>query len=693
MATFTWSNPAGGGDWNDPTQWISSAPGAPSISDTAIVNNAAGTMTATSPDLGVVSLTSPLLTLQFLPDINAQLANVVGTLTIASGTLTLGPDLTANGGDATGVTPTSAFQVIGTGTIDNSGTIILDQSALSSTTTGQTIEFKPVLKVESGGLVQGIGGTGIRLDRTLFVSAGGSMELHGNSASYSPVLYGGAISNSGTITITDAGTAEITTRLGIAKNAIVNISGVYSTVQLYAGATMTNAGKISIDHGGTLSAPSMLTPSGTISFADGRNNLLQITGQTITLEAQATIENLVTGTTIDFTGFPFNGTETLRATGNTLSVTHSGTIIGSFTIANLSSKLASFSVVDDGNANFFIGGNAIGGVSLISSAAACFAAGTRILTARGETPIESIAPGDLVPTRLARKLRKVIWTGSRRVRPGTHPRPWDVQPVRVRAGAFGDGLPRRDLILSPDHSLFIERTRNLVPVRYLLNGASIAQEEVDAITWHHLELDAHDAVLAEGLAAESYLDTGNRSAFGDAGLVVMHFAPDAMERWAKAGCAPLLTSGPDLVAERQRLRVIAQALGHETTDDPAFRLLDDRRLDVPCFRGGALIEAPLQGLRRVTLASRWSRPAEMDPARDDWRRLGVAVRDIRLDDRPIDDARLMEGWHAPEPGMRWTDGAAVINVAGARRLSFRLVPAGLPYWSSPVGNAVRAVPG
>jgi hypothetical protein len=35
----------------------------------------------------------------------------------------------------------------------------------------------------------------------------------------------------------------------------------------------------------------------------------------------------------------------------------------------------------------------------------------------------------------------------------------------------------------------------------------------------HVELDRHDILLAEGLPAESYLDTGNRAAFGTQGGV------------------------------------------------------------------------------------------------------------------------------------------------------------------------------
>jgi hypothetical protein len=33
------------------------------------------------------------------------------------------------------------------------------------------------------------------------------------------------------------------------------------------------------------------------------------------------------------------------------------------------------------------------------------------------------------------------------------------------------------------------------------------------VTYYHVELAAHDVILAEGLLCESYLDTGNRAAF------------------------------------------------------------------------------------------------------------------------------------------------------------------------------------
>jgi Hint domain len=57
--------------------------------------------------------------------------------------------------------------------------------------------------------------------------------------------------------------------------------------------------------------------------------------------------------------------------------------------------------------------------------------------------------------------------------------PETVWPVRVRAAAFGKGMPRRDLWLSPDHAVFVDDV--LIPVRHLINGITIAQVPVDDV--------------------------------------------------------------------------------------------------------------------------------------------------------------------------------------------------------------------
>ena len=147
---------------------------------------------------------------------------------------------------------------------------------------------------------------------------------------------------------------------------------------------------------------------------------------------------------------------------------------------------------------------------------ACLAAGTRILAASGELVVEQVRAGMLIPSLAQARLLRVEWVGHRNVECARHPRPHDVWPVRIRAGAFGRNRPHRDLLLSPDHAVALpdERGRTvLIPARHLCNGTTIRQEAVQEVEYYHVELAAHGVIPAEGLACESYLDTGNRAAF------------------------------------------------------------------------------------------------------------------------------------------------------------------------------------
>lgn len=77
--------------------------------------------------------------------------------------------------------------------------------------------------------------------------------------------------------------------------------------------------------------------------------------------------------------------------------------------------------------------------------------------------------------------------------------------------------------------------------------------------------------------------------------------------------------------------------------------------------------------RRARLRSRHVAAAWHADLADD-RRLGVAVTALALDGLPVAPARLRRGWHAPEPGLRWTDGDAVLTVGAARVLEVEILP-------------------
>ena len=145
------------------------------------------------------------------------------------------------------------------------------------------------------------------------------------------------------------------------------------------------------------------------------------------------------------------------------------------------------------------------------------------------------------------------WIGPRRVETARHPDPSAVWPVRVRAHAIAENVPAHDLFLSPEHAVFLNGV--LVPVRHLINGTTIAQLPRAVVVYYHIELPNHDLVLAENMACETYLDTGNRDDFDNAGPVVAahpRFAT-ANDIWQARACAPQCRDGTRLDAIRTQL--------------------------------------------------------------------------------------------------------------------------------------------
>jgi hypothetical protein len=92
----------------------------------------------------------------------------------------------------------------------------------------------------------------------------------------------------------------------------------------------------------------------------------------------------------------------------------------------------------------------------------------------------------------------------------------------------------------------------LIEARDLVNGTSIVQpDRADRIDYFHLELDAHDVILAEGAESESYIDDDNRRMFDNASDYAACY-PAAAARPALY-CAPRISDGFELEAVRTRL--------------------------------------------------------------------------------------------------------------------------------------------
>ena len=202
----------------------------------------------------------------------------------------------------------------------------------------------------------------------------------------------------------------------------------------------------------------------------------------------------------------------------------------------------------------------------------CFATGTLIATARGEVAVEDLRVGDLVVTAHGgAALQPIVWIGHSKVNVARHRNRAAVAPVLIKAGALADGVPHRDLRVSPDHAMFLDG--RLVPAKHLVNGTTIVQELwCPEVTYWHVELPAHGLLVSEGAVSESYFDDGNRKHFDNYGITTLFkdFASERSNgRYAEAACYPLLENGEAL--ERIRARLAARAAAVEASRDGARR--------------------------------------------------------------------------------------------------------------------------
>jgi len=169
----------------------------------------------------------------------------------------------------------------------------------------------------------------------------------------------------------------------------------------------------------------------------------------------------------------------------------------------------------DGPSYYFSQVSTVSAGTIISSTssplAVCFYAGTLIATPTGDRAVEALVPGDLVMASdgTARPL-KWMWRQSMVT---AFADPLRSLPVIVRAGSLADGLPVRDLIVSPDHALLIDGL--LVHADALVNGSSVVrmQDLPERFTYFHIELADHALVMAEGVAAETFVDNVTRRRF------------------------------------------------------------------------------------------------------------------------------------------------------------------------------------
>ncbi|WP_159999307.1 Hint domain-containing protein [Roseomonas sp. 18066] len=141
----------------------------------------------------------------------------------------------------------------------------------------------------------------------------------------------------------------------------------------------------------------------------------------------------------------------------------------------------------------------------------CFLRGTGIATPEGLRPVEDLRIGELVLTTTGQPC-PIRWIGRQEMVAFFADRATSY-PIRIQAGALAEQLPARDLSLSPSHALAIDGL--LVQAGALVNGSSICRpaDPGERFTYFHIELEDHALVLAEGVAAETFVDNVTRRRF------------------------------------------------------------------------------------------------------------------------------------------------------------------------------------
>lgn len=149
---------------------------------------------------------------------------------------------------------------------------------------------------------------------------------------------------------------------------------------------------------------------------------------------------------------------------------------------------------------------------------ACFTSGTLINTSEGPVAVEDLRPGMLVVTR-DNGFQAVTWVGIRAMS-GRHllDNP-HLGPVFVKAGAFGNGLPTRDMMMSPNTRLpvtsmtgrfVVAEVEEMAALKTLVDHRGIQMIDTTGVSYVHVMLDGHQVIVANGCWVECF-KTGDYS--------------------------------------------------------------------------------------------------------------------------------------------------------------------------------------
>ncbi|MEM5475050.1 Hint domain-containing protein [Pacificibacter sp. AS14] len=142
----------------------------------------------------------------------------------------------------------------------------------------------------------------------------------------------------------------------------------------------------------------------------------------------------------------------------------------------------------------------------------CFTPGTAIATPQGEVGAETLKEGDKVFTR-DNGVQEIRWVGQKDVTELDFACQESLAPVLIQKGALGNGLPQRDLMVSPQHrvllnseraQLYFEEREVLAPAVHLVGMPGISRARPARTSYVHFMCDNHEVVLSNGAWTETF---------------------------------------------------------------------------------------------------------------------------------------------------------------------------------------------
>lgn len=150
--------------------------------------------------------------------------------------------------------------------------------------------------------------------------------------------------------------------------------------------------------------------------------------------------------------------------------------------------------------------------SEIENVIPCFTPGTMIATPRGERPVEDLKEGDRIITR-DNGIQEIAWVGHKRITGQQLVKNPHLTPILIKRGSLGQGLPERDMMVSPNHrmlvasdktQLYFEETEVLAAAKHMAGASGIHAVDVMATTYIHFMFERHEVVLSNGAWSESF---------------------------------------------------------------------------------------------------------------------------------------------------------------------------------------------